>query len=545
MIEKLKLKGSKEYRHLEEVPIAFFCAEYAIDGNNAMYAGGLGVLAGDYLLQTADSGLPFVAIGLKYGDWAPENFEVLNDENGKPILIDLPVQSRTIYSKVWYRKFGDSTLLFLLDVDTIENAPEDQAINDHIYDHHFYLRLEQQMILGLGGVKLLEKLGITPSVYHLNEGHTAFAAMGLAASYSKKNNVSFLKAHEVVKEKIVSSKHTIFSEAGMYIRSGELINFISSYCREYGIDPAEVFSIGVYEFDQDTFSTTKFMLRSSARANGVSILHTIFEEEKHPQSNLIPITNGVNKMRWRSLLWIEKMTAALKEADFWNAKNAMRAELVSFVREQANVNLDPNALTVVWARRFAGYKRPGLLFSDMTRLKRMCADKNKKIQFVFSGRAHESDSEAQKIIEKIKMMSLDSSMAGFLAYVPNYSSVTSEKLVRGADVWLNTPERGKEACGTSGMKAGLNGALQLSVSDGWIDEVDWKDKGWVLPPENTAEALYDILEKEVMPEFYSRDEKGIPQVWIRKMRMTLDIVESRFSSERMLRDYLKKLYKVV
>lgn len=540
---KLKLKGREAYKHLEEVPVAYFCAEYAIDGNNAMYAGGLGVLAGDYVMETADSGLPFVALGLKYGNWVPDGFEVLTDDD-KPIIIELPIQSRTVFLKIWYKRFGDSTILFLMDTDTPENNLEDQAINDHIYDHHFYLRLEQQMIIGLGGVKLLERLGISPSVYHLNEGHAAFAAMGLAATYAKRNKISFLKAHEIVREKIVATKHTIFSEAGMYIRSGELIDFISSYCKEYNVDPSEVFSIGVYEFDQDTFSTTKFMVNSSIRTNGVSILHTVFEEEKHPQSNLIPITNGVNKRRWRSLLWIEKMSAALNEADFWNAKTAMRAELISFVKEQAGVTLDPNALTIVWARRFAGYKRPGLLFSDMTRLRRICSDKNRKVQFIFSGRAHDSDQEGQKTIEKIKMTSLDPMMAGSLAYVPNYSAWSSEKLVRGADVWLNTPERGKEACGTSGMKAGLNGGLQLSVSDGWVDEVDWTGKGWTLPPENTAEALYNILEKEIVPEFYSRNDKGIPETWIRRMRATIDIVESRYSSERMLRDYIKKLYKV-
>jgi alpha-glucan phosphorylase-like protein len=379
-------------------------------------------------------------------------------------------------------------------------------------------------------------------VYHLNEGHTGFAALGLIGS-KMDDGMAFEDAVLWVKEHTVSSKHTVFSESGLHVRSGELIAHIKAYCEKHKIDVNRIFSIGIHELDSDTFSTTGFMVNLSRKSNGVSIIHTVFEKDVHKKSILIPITNGVYKPRWKSKLWTEG-SGILSDNNVWDIKKKLRTTLLDYVKKETGVVMDPDACTIVWARRFAAYKRPSLLFSDIARLGRICSASNMPVQFIISGKAHESDQEGQKLVSLIKGLTEDPVFKGKVVYIPDYSLETAALLVAGADVWLNTPIRGKEASGTSGMKAGLNGTLQVSISDGWMDEVDWTGTGWILPDEGTGEALYSILESEIVPLFFNRPKNSIPEEWIRRMRGTMNIVETRFGAERMLRDYIRQLYEI-
>jgi len=261
---------------------------------------------------------------------------------------------------------------------------------------------------------------------------------------------------------------------------------------------------------------------------------------------VVPITNGIFTKRWQAEAWHTGPKNKTQSADetIWKIKRELREQLVNFVATKTGVTLDPDACTIVWSRRFARYKRPELLFSDLSRLERICSN-NLKAQFIISGQAHESDTEGQETIEKIKAIVKNPIFNNQIVYLENYSMTVARELILGADVWLNTPERGFEACGTSGMKAGLNGALQVSTSDGWIDEVNWSNIGFILPGDDTANAIYDVLEKEIIPLFYKRGSSKLPLEWIKRMRATQNIVESGFTAKRMLHDYLTKAYLVL
>lgn len=540
--QKIEFNSSEKFAKLKETPIAYFSSEYALGGSEGQFAGGLGVLAGDMVLQASEDGLPFVAIGLKYGDKSLAGFEVLSNIN-EPVLVSVPIQKRNVFAKVWIKKFGDSVYVFLLDSDVDKNNSEDRKITFRLYDPDFYTRLSQQMVMGIGGVRLLKLLSIDPSAFHINEGHAAFAALAAIAEEASASSMSFSSARELLKNKLVATKHTIFSQAGMYIRKNDFSDFLEFYASEEKIDLEEVFSVGEYEKDQNIFSTMRFILYSSGRQSGVSITHTLFEKETHPNSSLIPITNGVSKSRWTSRSWKNLSVLEAKTSEIWKIKSALRKELVLFTNSVSGTNLDEDTCTIVWARRLALYKRPMIIFSDHLRLIKLCSGKI-PVQFIISGKAHSADEEGQKLEDDIRILAEDPCFNGKIAFVPEYSLDIAEKLIAGADIWLNTPERGKEACGTSGMKAGLNGGLVMSVPDGWVDEIDWKDKGWILPDSNVSNAMYDFLEKEALPEFYLRNKDGIPEAWVNRMKATMEIVSSRYGAERMLSDYINKLYQL-
>lgn len=535
---------------MENAPVAFFCAEYAFsDEDPSMYAGGLGVLAGDFVLEAADEGLPFVAVGLWYGASVSEqekDFSIIT-KNGVPVIVEVPCGGRIVRARVWSRCFGKSVFLLFLDTNIVENLPEDRIITNHLYDSNFQTSVKQEIILGIGGVRLLSKLGMQPSVYHLNEGHTAFAAFELLVQNMIKNKIKDAReATNDIKGKIVATKHTIFSLAGSNMNEVEFDALVGAYCRENGIEAGDMFRLGEHSNDKKVFSTTKFLLNCAQRQNGVSILHTVFEKLAHPKSILFPITNGIFVKRWQAGEWRIEPTDKTRSINetIWNIKRSLREKMVKFVTTQTEATLDPDACTVVWSRRFARYKRPELLFSDLERLKQICSG-DLKVQFIISGQAHESDIEGQKTVEKIKTIVKNPVFKNKIVYLTNYSIPVAKELVLGADVWLNTPERGFEACGTSGMKAGLNGALQVSTSDGWIDEVNWSNVGFILPGDDTAKAIYDVLEKEIIPLFYTRGLEKLPLEWIRRMRDTQNIIQSGFTTKRMLRDYLTKAYLVL
>lgn len=525
-------------------PVAFFCAEYALDDETLSYAGGLGVLAGDMLLEYADEGLPFAAIGMWYGPsksarGADAYATVI--AGGKPLVVEVPYEGSAIKAQIKARLFGKSAWLLLLDTDIEENDEATRRILSRIYDTDFYIRMKQDYLLGAGGVRLLSALGITPSVYHLNEGHAAFAAFELVAqAVSKHPDLGLAGAMAKVGAQLVATKHTILAEAGAKVEQADFERFFGSYLRSRGVSADAMFEVGTTP-DAKVFSATRFLLKTAKRQNAVSVLHAKFEKEVHPQSVLVPVTNGVHRKRWQAEGFVDRDAQKLSDDEIWKEKKALRRRLVEFTNAKAGSSLDPEVCTVVWARRFVAYKRPELLFSDLERLSRITSG-GKPMQFILSGKVYHSDTTGQATLDRIRALANDPQWKGRIAYVPDYSVSVSRELVRGADIWLNTPFRGKEACGTSGMKAGLNGALQMSISDGWIEEADWTGKGWILPEENTASAIYDFLEKEAAPIFYERPIDGAPTEWVKRMRATMEVIEKDFTAKRMIADYAAKLY---
>ena len=548
-VKTLTFESRPEYRHLESTPVAFFCAEYAFDEDSSMYAGGLGVLAGDFILESADEGLPFVAIGLRYGgsksSIRAKGFTLV-EKDGVPAIVEVPCGEEIVKARVWARRFGKSVYLLLLDTNFLENSPENQVVTERLYDSNLETRLKQGLLLGIGGVKLLSQLGITPSIYHLNEGHTAFAGFELIVEHMANDGTGDVEAALAsIREKVVATKHTIFSIAGLSMEEDKFISLVGPYCKKNNISVRDIFKLGKDRNVEKVFSTTQFLLNCAQRRNGVSVLHTVFEKLAHPDSVLFPITNGVYQKRWQAEAWPRgpKGETRLANETMWETKKNLRKRLVNFVAIKTGVKLDPDACTIVWARRFTRYKRPELLFSDLPRLKKICAH-SAKVQFIIAGEAHESDVAGQKMVDEIKAITKDPVFNNQIIYLEDYSVTVATELALGADVWLNTPERGFEACGTSGMKAGLNGTLEASISDGWIDEVDWSDIGFILSEDDTARSVYDTIEKEIIPLFYARKPGGLPLEWIRRMRDTQSIVESGFTAKRMLHDYLTRAYMV-
>ncbi|MCC2630290.1 MAG: alpha-glucan phosphorylase [Candidatus Paceibacter sp.] len=543
-------------------PIAFFCAEYGIEEKLPLYAGGLGILSGDFVREAGDEHIPFFAIGLFYSGGfeashddhsiqdghvlAVHGFQLANDAEGKPLVltVDTHTNHQPIYVQAWTRTYGGARL-YLLDTNFEKNTPEHRNITRHLYDSNFSNEMLQEFVLGVGGVKLLRALKVDPGVYHLNEGHTSFAAIALASEYlhDHPEETSFLVALDAVRPQIVASKHTILPGAGLNIEKEALRTLIGAYITRHRIDFDELFALGAYPDATNIFSTTRFLLQSSIRANGVSMLHTIFEHRKHHTSTLIPITNGVYPPNWRSPVWPKEGIGGSTDSEVWQTRSTLRARLVDFVKNTTGSQLDPHALTIVWARRFASYKRPHMLFNDLDRLEKIVSNSAIPVQFIISGNTHEADPAGIAIIDKIKAYISEDRFKNKIVYVPHYSISVARELVAGADVWLNTPERGVEACGTSGMKAGLNGALQCSVSDGWIEEVDWNGIGWVLPEDDSIKQhIYETIEQSIAPCFYDRNAEGLPEQWIKRVRKTMNIVNKGFTTKRMLKDYIEKLY---
>lgn len=460
--------------------VAYFCLEYAVEDDLPIYAGGLGVLAGDLLLEAGQQGLDWTGVGLLYGQKNPESF-------GFKKLTALSLAS------VWEKKYG-SARLFLL-----EAAP----VTDRLYGPDDLTMLKQQIVLGFGGVELFKFLDFKPDVFHLNEGHTAMVILALACDFAKDNPGMSLKfALESVKPRIVSTKHTILPGAGLHLPWELVKKHLGPILESHGFNFADLISVSRHKGDPGLFSTTQLLLNFSSKTTAVSAPHAQFEKAIHPDSPLIPITNGVNQKRWQSL----------------KSKANVKKEL----------NLDSKALVIVWARRLAAYKRPQLLFSNFTRLEKIVNIPNRPVQIIIAGRA---------VDESVKFPPMTSSLTQKVFILSQYDLELAKKLTAAADVWLNTPMPGQEASGTSGMKAGLNGALQLSTADGWIVEQNWQDLGWILFEENINTNLYTVIEKEIIPLYFEN-----PREWEKRAQKTRELVEQKYTTARVLNNYFEKLY---
>jgi starch phosphorylase len=601
-------------------PIAYFSAEFALHESLPIYSGGLGVLAGDHLKAASDLGIPMVGVGLAYthgyfeqsldsDGWQQEHYfsssetilplEEAKDDYGQPIRIAIDTESYQIWVGIWKVRVGRN-LLLLLDTNVEGNSEQDRNLTSRLYGGDRQMRIRQELILGVGGMRALGVLGIVPSVIHMNEGHSAFAALELTRTLMERDGQTFMNMYEKAAEMCVFTTHTILP-AGHDVFELELLKrTLAPLRRQLGISDERLFSFGRIDPDDDEepFSMTVLAFKMSRYRNAVSFLHAritndiwrdLLEEDRH-QSRFNYVTNGVhvetwlaqpmaelyNKYfgsNWREVMDVPATWAAIEripDEELWGKGRLLRTHLVKYLdrkvrmQEQARgaeqdddyarkAELDPNALTIGVARRFAGYKRMGLLFKDPGRLERIVNVRGRKVQFIFAGKAHPQDDEGKQIIQTVFKFSRDPRFAGKVVFIENYDFNVCRHLVQGVDAWINTPRRPLEACGTSGQKLAMNGGLNISVLDGWWAQAYDGANGFVIgngsehfnldhQDHMDAQALYDVLENEVIPLFYDRGPDGIPHGWIARQKHALRTLTWRFSARRMVIDYTLGCY---
>jgi len=540
-------------------PIAYFCAEFGFDKDLPIYAGGLGILSGDTIKEAADENIPFVGIGLLYrgfkavqkisedGMQSEDNYlfdpvtsgmeHVYKDE--MPLFIKVHMTEVDVWVRCWKKTFSENVILYLLDTETDQNLPSERSITSTLYSGTQESMLKQQIILGIGGIKMLTALGIHPEIYHMNEGRPNFLHWQLIREMMDTHNISYETAKTRVKEKTVYTNHTLVA-AGNQEYSMDLLKVFSKYYADkMGISNELLLSDGVGpDKSPDTFSITRAALNTSSRANGVSKVHTNFSMKLWPEYNWTNITNGVHLPTWQE--------PSVKNAKgdvqaLWETHNQQKIKLEAFVKQQTGYGYNPNFLVISWARRLAGYKRLETIFEDIEELRAIIRDEDRPIQLLVSGKAHQGDNYGKQMLQQV-IGFMKRELVGHALFIPNYNIEIAQMLTRGSDVWLNTPEVGKEASGTSGMKAISNGVLNLTVAEGWAAEVDWNDTGWVLDPTNLSEDLYSQLETKVAPLFYKRNTNGVPEEWVAMMQKSI-LLADKFSATRMFKEYREKLYK--
>jgi glycogen phosphorylase len=599
--------------------IAYFSAEFALHQSLPIYAGGLGVLAGDHCKEASDLGVPLVGVGFMYPQgyfhqrvstdgWQEEHYERLNwtdtpietalTKDGKPVITAVPLGDRTVLAAVWRVRVGRVRLL-LLDTDLDENAPWDRELSARLYGGDRETRLQQEIILGVGGVRVLRGLGLEPAVWHLNEGHAAFVALQRIRDRLERG-ASFDDALEEVRRTTVFTTHTPVPAGHDAFPFHLVEKHLASCWGEIGQYRQRFLSLGEYDNGHGSqFNMTALALRTAANINGVSAVHgdvtramwqPIWPDLPVEQVPVKSITNGVHVPTWiaGAMLelfnkqlganWLDQQDdpafwdrlADIPDEDLWTARQILRAELFIFIRERLrqrwaseHVNpiqvvrggamLDPHALTIGYARRFTAYKRPELIFHDPERLAKILTAPKSPVQIVFAGKAHPADDPAKHHLQQVFHSALDPLFAGRIAFIDDYDMHVAHCLVGGCDVWLNNPRKPLEASGTSGMKASLNGVPHLSVGDGWWAEGFNGRNGWLIENEADpddqaavdaadAESLYRLLEEQIVPAFYERDERLIPRRWLQVVREAMRSNLPRFSARRMVKQYVNEMY---
>jgi glycogen phosphorylase len=537
-------------------PIAYFCAEYGIEAKFPFYAGGLGILAGDTVKIAAEMDVPFVGVGLLYRgerivqEINEEGMQIEKDmdfdpvEAGlehvyideQPLFIKVHLTELDVWCRVWKKTFSDNVVLYLLDTDTDQNQLQERSITHGLYIGTEGTTVKQQFILGIGGVKLLNVLGIHPAIYHVNEGRPAFLHWQLVRKYIRDHGMSYLDACELAKSKTVYTNHTLVAAGNNSVSVSFLKRYASYYAQSIGISVDKLLEKGIID-NSDEFSMTTFGLNVSFKASGVSKLHTKLSKDIWPNYEWVNVTNGVHMATWQDR---EVRETSLEGDELWFIHQKKKQELQEFIKSQTGFSYDPNHMVITWARRLAGYKRLDSLFEDIERLRSIMRNSQRPMQLLVSGKAHIMDKQGKIKLQKvIKHMARE--LAEHAIFIPNYNIDIAKHLVKGSDLWINIPEYGKEACGTSGMKALANGVIQCSVSDGWAAEMDWNGMGWTLDNNNVASDLYHKLEHEIGPYYFTRDEKGVPRKWLEMMKNSVR-TSGKFSARRMLTEYQEKLY---
>ncbi len=605
----------REFLHLSEQKIAYFSAEFGLHTSLPIYSGGLGILAGDHCKGSSDLGIPLIGVGFIYPQgyfhqrirsdgWQEDIYEVLDRKNapvepaspdGKErLLVPLSVGPSKLFVEVWRVTLG-SVVLYLMDTDVEENSPEDRRLTARLYGGDREHRIRQEIVLGIGGVRVLGSLGIQPAVFHGNEGHTSFMLLERVREMVL-NGITFEEAAETVRATSVFTTHTPVPAGHDAFPLQMMEKHFAGYWDDLGITQKQFMDLGFYV---DSFNMTVLAFNLAGRRNGVSELHgrvtrrmwqSVWPKLPEDQVPITAITNGVHAPTWIApelaklfdeflgADWIAKhddpalwtRISEIPDRAFWNLHLDLKRKLLSFAREKTRelwsagqiearqaiamgTLLNPEALTIGFARRFTGYKRASLLFQDLVRIRKILLNRWRPVQIVFAGKAHPADEHGKHLIHQIYSIALDPEFAGHVAFIENYEMHAANFLTQGVDVWLNNPRAPLEACGTSGQKAGMNGIPNLSILDGWWYEGYNARNGWAIsdPPEDLevhyddttdAASLYELLEQQIVPMYYERDHEGLPKRWIQTVRESIKSVIPRYSANRMLKDYVQKMY---
>ncbi len=607
----------ESYSEIVSPTIAYFSAEFGIANCLKLYSGGLGVLSGDHMKSSSDLGLPLVGVGLAYlygyfrqyidkqgrqSELYEKNFfetlpmHLVIDDHYRPIKISIDMPGRQVKAQIWKLMVGRINL-FMLDTFVDENTVDDKRITDILYGGDSEKRIQQEILLGIGGKKLLDTLGYNIKAFHLNEGHSAFLCFERIADKMKELNISFQEAKKICYNSNIFTTHTPVPAGIDIFERGLVEKYFKTYAEEkLKISFDEFFEQGdLYNHDtsNNRFNMANLAINNSNFINGVSKLHGEVSRKMwnlpQDRSQIDSITNGIHTKsflsKYSERLYINKFGKEwIKDADVWNkismlpdedlwkSRTRNRYRLINFVRDslsdhlksqgaayekiqEAEGVLDENALTIGFARRFATYKRGDLIFKDLNRLKSILTNAKMPVQFIFSGKAHPKDNEGKAIIAEIVAYMNDNSLNHKIIFLENYELEVAKRLVQGCDVWLNNPRRPQEASGTSGMKVIANGGLNFSILDGWWDEAYAPELGWKIDSVDEsdsvsldqkdwfeANSMYTTLEKEILPLFYLRDAHNLPVEWIKKMRASIKNLAGYFSTERMVQEYTDKFY---
>jgi len=624
----LKRKDTWFSRHLPKEKkdhplVAYFSAEFGFHESLPNYSGGLGILAGDHCKSASDLGLPFVAVGLLYrfgyfsqkinrDGWqeasAIDNVfqdlpvrEALAADGKTPVVVDLDMPGRKVRAKAWEVRIG-LTRLFLMDTDLLENAEEDRRITYQLYGGDHEMRVKQEIVLGIGGVRALEAMGLQPSVFHMNEGHAAFLGLERIRRLVVQEKLSFIEALQSVAANSVFTTHTPVPAGNDAFDPVLMEKYFGKYVEDCRIDFADLLKLGrpwSYQ-ESEPFSMTILALRLSRQANGVSAIHgrvsrgmwqSVWPGVPKAEIPIRHVTNGIHTFTWmapeiRGLLekqggvmteedlaqaeeW--KKRVGFKDKDYWATHQKLKLQLLEFARENirgqrlrngakpAEIRatsdlLDPKALTIGFARRFATYKRAALLFRDIDKLAEIVNDPERPVQFLFAGKAHPADEGGKRLIQQIVQISALPQFKNRIVFIENYDFNVARFLYHGCDVWLNNPTRPLEASGTSGEKVITNGCLNFSVRDGWWDEAFDGTNGWAigddafrLEPEVQDEfdafSMYEILRREIVPLYYDQDGEGVSKRWIERVRRSLTTIGPVYNTSRMVADYAEGFYR--
>lgn len=604
-----------------EPGIAYFSAEFGVHECLPIYAGGLGILAGDHLKSASDLGVPLVGVGLMYqkgyfrqylnvDGWQQETYvendvhnmpiELVRKESGRPLTISVEYPGRCVLAQIWCVYIG-RVKLFLLDTNVDDNSPMDRMITSSLYGGDRELRIRQEIMLGIGGLKALHAMGVNPAVCHMNEGHAAFMALERIRGLRNEQNMTFDEAVEATRGGNVFTIHTPV-KAGLDEFRVELMDkYFGSYFPKLGINRERFLSLGRILPDEESepFKMPVMALKLSSFSNGVSKLHgeisrgiwgSLWPGVPLDEVPITSVTNGIHLKGWVSdeldnlykrylgPAYAENTTdksvwdavEQIPDEEFWRIHQRCKEQLIVFARNRLKAQmarrgtyhtelnraeevLDPESLTVGFARRFAGYKRGNLLFRNPRRIMKLLTAKDKPVQFIFAGKAHPKDSEGKEIIRQIIHFANQEGVRRRIVFLEDYDIDIARFLVRGVDVWLNNPRRPMEASGTSGMKAAVNGVLNMSTFDGWWCEGYTNDGGWIIGDSETykdcdyqdlveSQSMYNMLENEVIPLFYSRTADNLPRAWIRRVKNSIKWIAPRFNTHRMVAEYTRRFY---
>jgi glycogen phosphorylase len=600
-------------------PVAYFSMEFAIHNSLPIYAGGLGILAGDTCKEASDLGLPLVGVGFMYpqgyfqqqispNGWQEEIYRQINFMEApiNPVsppkkcktLAKVELDDKSLAIAVWQVQVGRVSV-YLLDTNVEENTPQERELTSRLYIADRESRIQQEILLGVGGVRVLRALGINPAVWHANEGHTAFMMLERMREEVEKGS-TFNKANEKVRASTIFTTHTPVP-AGHDVFPVQLVErYFHNFWGQLGIDKERFVRLGQQNgLCRQSFNMTALALATADRCNGVSQLHAgvsrknwhmLWPKVEEDDVPITHITNGIHVPTWVApemgrlyekylgKSWVKqhddpqlwKHVLDIPDDELWSARKHLKRNLMVTMREFARKRwsgvelapqqalamgalLDPWVLTIGFVRRFAEYKRPALIFQNIERLKKIINDQSRPVQIVFAGKSHPADSQSKYLLQQVYNLATNRELQGRIAFVEDYDMHTARYLVHGIDVWLNTPRSLNEACGTSGMKASLNGVPNLSILDGWWYEGYNGTNGWAIGdgPEThnpkvddkaDAESLYRLLEERIVPLFYDRDRDGIPHGWIRVVKEAIRSITPQFCARRMLKEYTDQVY---